>query len=145
MTQHASSSQSQHGQITPLPSINRPASRQTSAFPSRREYLLRRKLDLEMEVHDLLARLDSLDDEQLTLDEAKEHLQQQVPALKKQVAVSGLFGVRQTPAERVFAYQVQRIAQEKARIERDKIRYAHQLQAVHAKLDLLDGELDLLP
>jgi len=98
-----------------------------------------------MEVQDVLAQLDSLDDEQLVLDDAKEALRQQVPGLKKQVAVAGLFGTRQTPAERVFAYQVQRMAQEGARIEQQKIRSSHQLQAAHAKLALVDAEIDLLP
>lgn len=119
--------------------------RYTPSPASRREYLLRRKLDLEMEVQDVLAQLDSLDDEQLALDDAKATLRQQVPALKKQTAVAGLFGVRQTPAERVFAYQVQRMAQEEVRIEQQKIRSSHQLEAAHAKLALVDAEIDLLP
>lgn len=151
MTQNTSSAPS-HGQIAPQPSPNqrppRPSFQPQRYAPSpaaRREYLLRRKLDLEMDVQELLAQLDSLDDEQLALDEVKDKLQQQVGALKKQVAVAGLFGVRQTPAERVFAYQVQRMVQETARIEQQKIRCSHQLQAAHAKLALIDGELDLLP
>lgn len=151
MTQNPSP-MSPNGKITPLPTNHAQAPRAT--FPrqrasvtsvSRREYLVRRKLDLELEAQDLLARLDSLDDEQLALEEAKDRLHKQVPALKKQVAVAGLFGIRQTPAERVFAYQVRRIAQEEARIAQHKIRCSHQIQAVHAKLALIDGELDLLP
>ena len=152
MTQNPTSTQS-NGQITPQPSTTsknpRPSfqpSRYTPSSPAaRRDYLLRRKLDLEMEVQDLLAQLDSLDDEQFALDDAKATLRQQVPVLKKQVAVAGFFGTRQTPAERVFAFQVQRMAQEAARIEQQKIRSAHQLQAAHAKLALVDAEIDLLP
>ena len=151
MTQTTTSAQS-NGQIPSQSSTSRqsprPAFQPQRYAPSpasRREYLLRRKLDLEMEVQDVLAQLDSLDDEQLALDDARSTLRAQVPALKKQTAVAGLFGVRQTPAERVFAYQVQRMAQEEARIEQQKIRSSHQLQAAHAKLALVDAELDLLP
>lgn len=141
-----------NGQIPSQPSPNRqsprPSFQQQRYAPSpaaRRDYLLRRKLDLEMEVQDLLAQLDSLDDEQLALDDARAALHQQVPALKKRVAVAGMFGARQTAAERIFAFQVQRMAQEGTRIEQQKIRSSHQLQAAHAKLTLVDAEIDLLP
>ncbi len=96
-------------------------------------------------MQDLLARLDSLDDEQIALESRKASLRQQMPSLKVQAALTGLFGVRQTAAERVFAFQVQRLLQEDAWVTQQKIRCAHQLQAAHAKLALIDAEIDLLP
>jgi hypothetical protein len=98
-----------------------------------------------MEAQDLIARLDSLDDEWIALQQRKTALQQQVPSLKTQAALSGLLGIRQTAAERLFAFQIQRIAQEEARIELQKIQTSHQINAVNAKLSLIDSEIDLLP
>jgi hypothetical protein len=145
MTQHSTSnphSQSNHqNQNTQAQRQARPMYTHTS----RRDYLLRRKLDLEMEAQDLLARLDSLDDEWIALQQRKAILRQQAPSVKAQALLSGVFGIRQTAGERLFAFQVQRIMQEEVRIEQQKIHYSHQIQAVNAKLALIDSEIDLLP
>ena len=152
MTQHANShphsqvNQSNQHSNGPRTAFNQ--QRQTRSpygYPSRRDLLIRRKLDLEMEAQDLIARLDSLDDEWIALQQRKTALQQQVPSLKTQAALSGLLGIRQTAAERLFAFQIQRIAQEEARIELQKIQTSHQINAVNAKLSLIDSEIDLLP
>ncbi len=69
----------------------------------------------------------------------------QIPSLKTQALISGMFGIRQTAAERLFAFQVQRIMQEEVRIEHQKIQASHQISAINARLALIDAEIDPLP
>lgn len=136
----------QNGQFRQQNQQQQPRQFQSSyASASKRDYLVRRKLDLEMEAQDLLSRLDSLDDQWLALQQRKAMLRQQVPSLKAQVMLSGVFGLRHTAAERLFEFQVSRIMQEEVRIEQHKIHCSHQIGAINAKLALLDSEIELLP
>ncbi|MEO9031458.1 MAG: hypothetical protein ABI413_21855 [Ktedonobacteraceae bacterium] len=152
MTQHVKSNQNgqfhqqnQHNHAQ-RSAFNQPRQAQPSyASAARRDALVRRKLDLEMEAQDLLSCLDSLDDQWIALHQRKAILRQQVPSLKAQVVLSGVFGIRQTSAERLFEFQVSRIMQEEVRIEQQKIHCSHQIGALNAKMALLDSEIDLLP
>ena len=83
----------------------------------RREYLWREHVRLELQVHKCLAQSGGLQREWQLLATRKAALQQRRSGLSTQILLSGLAGMRQLPAERLFHYERERIQQEEVRLQ----------------------------
>ncbi len=110
----------------------------------RREFLWRERVRLELQVHALLARGESLARQWQHLQERKAALGNQLPRVAGQIVLSGLVGMRQLPSERLYFYERDRIAQEEYRLQQDIIRCHGDAAGLHAQIEVLDFELSLL-
>ncbi len=110
----------------------------------RREFLWRERVKLEMQVHALLAYGESLEREWCMLQDRKAHAQQQKPKLAMQIVLSGLAGMRQLPAERLYLYERERLMQEEERLQQAKIRCQSDLVALQAQIEVIQLELSFL-
>ena len=110
----------------------------------RREFLWRERVRLELQVHALLARGESLARQWQHLQERKAALGNQLPRVAGQIVLSGLVGIRQLPSERLHIYERERIAQEEDRLQQDIIRCHGDAAGLLVQIEVLDFELSLL-
>ncbi len=110
----------------------------------RREFLWRERVKLELQVQSLLAHVANLYQQWQHLQTRKIALGNQVPKVAGQILLAGLVGIRQLPAERLYAYEKDRIAQEEDRIQQDFIRCNGDAAALQAQISVIDVELSLL-
>lgn len=110
----------------------------------RREFLWRERVKLELQVQGLLAHVANLYQQWQHLQTRKTALGNQVPKVAGQILLAGLVGIRQLPAERLYAYEKDRIAQEEDRIQQDLIRCNGDAAALQAQISVIDVELSLL-
>lgn len=122
--------------------------RQQAAFSSvqeqRREFLWRERVGLELRVQESMAHADNLQHEWQLLAARKAALLQRRPGLSIQILVSGLAGMRQLPAERLFQYERERMQQEELRLQQALLQCQRDLMALHAQIEVIQIELSLL-
>ncbi len=74
----------------------------------------------------------------------KAALQQRRAGLSTQILLSGLAGVRQLPAERLFQYERERIQQEELRLQQALMQCQRDLMALEAQIEVIQIELSFL-
>lgn len=143
MSQNHQRSQQNHYQYTSQPhESHRPPP--GNAQDQRREFLWRERVRLELQVHALLARGESLARQWQHLQERKAMLGNQLPRVAGQMVIAGLVGIRQLPSERLHLYEKERIAQEEYRLQQDIIRCQSDAAGLYTQIEVLDFELSLL-
>ncbi len=110
----------------------------------RREFLWRERVKLEMQVHALLALLQSMEQEWSVLEQRRAMLEQEKPALAAQIVLSGLAGSRSLPAERLYQYRRERLFQEEERLRQAIIRYQNELAGLQGQIEVILLELSFL-
>jgi hypothetical protein len=110
----------------------------------RREFLWRERVQLEMQVHVVIARATSLAQEWQLLQHKKADLAQQKPQIAAHILLSGLVSRHNLPGERLFHYHRERIAQEEQRIQQAIVCCNNEAAALHAQINVIDIELSLL-
>ena len=110
----------------------------------RREFLWRERVKLEMHVQVCIAQTESLQREWQLLATRKAALQQRRAGLTTQILLSGLVGVRQLPAERLFQYERERMQQEELRLQQALMQCQGDLTALQAQIEVIQIELSFL-
>lgn len=110
----------------------------------RREFLWRERVRLELEMQHWLAYSTTLFAQWQQVQARKAALGNQVPKLAGQILLSGLAGIRQLPAERLYTYEKERIVQEEGRIQQETIRCNGEVAGIEAQIRVIDFELSLL-
>jgi len=143
MTQnHQRFQQNQHQRTSQPHENHRPPP--GNPLDQRREFLWRERVRLELQVHALLARGESLSRQWQLLQERKATLENQLPRVAGQMLIAGLVGIRQLPSERLHLYEKERIAQEEYRLQQDVIRCQGDAAGLYTQIEVLDFELSLL-
>ena len=143
MTQnHQRFQQNQHQRTSQPHENHRPPP--GNPLDQRREFLWRERVRLELQVHALLARGESLSRQWQLLQERKATLENQLPRVAGQMLIAGLVGIRQLPSERLHLYEKERIAQEEYRLQQDIIRCNGDAAGLYTQIEVLDFELSLL-
>jgi hypothetical protein len=110
----------------------------------RREFLWRERVKLELQMHTCIAQMESLQREWQLLATRKAALQQRRSGLSTQILLSGLAGMRQLPAERLFQYERERMQQEELRLQQALLQCQRDLMAVQAQIEVIQIELSFL-
>jgi hypothetical protein len=110
----------------------------------RREFLWRERVKLEMHVQVCIAQSNSLQREWQLLATRKAALQQRRSGLSTQILLSGLAGMRQLPAERLFQYERERMQQEELRLQQALLQCQRDLLALEAQIEVIQIELSFL-
>ena len=110
----------------------------------RREFLWRERVKLEMQVQALLAQVAYLQREGQLLAQRKTGIQQRKPILSAQILLSGLAGIRHLPAERLFQYARERLAQEEVRLQQAMLQCQSDLTGLHAQIEVIQIEWSFL-
>jgi hypothetical protein len=110
----------------------------------RRDFLWRERVRLELEMQHWLAYGSTLFEQWQQVQARKAALGNQVPKLAGQILLSSLAGIRQLPAERLYSYEKERIAQEESRIQQETIRCNGEVTGIEAQIRVIDFELSLL-
>ena len=110
----------------------------------RREFLWRERVRLELQVQECIAQTVSLQREWQLLATRKAALQQRRAGLSTQILLSGLAGMRQLPAERLFQYERERIKQEELRLQQALMQCQRDLMALEAQIEVIQIELSFL-
>jgi hypothetical protein len=110
----------------------------------RREFLWRERVKLELQMQECLAQTDSLQREWQLLATRKAALQQRRSGLSTQILLSGLAGMRQLPAERLFQYERERMQQEELRLQQALLQCQRDLMAVQVQIEVIQIELSFL-
>ena len=110
----------------------------------RREFLWRERVRLELQVQQCLAQSECLQREWQLLATRKAALQQRRAGLSTQILLSGLSGMRQLPAERLFQYERERIQQEELRLQQAQMQCQRDLMALEAQIEVIQIELSFL-
>lgn len=142
--QQSQHKQQQHQQNTHHQQRHQDRHQPGNAQEQRREFLWRERVKLEIQVHALLEYGESLEREWCVLQHRKAQVQQQKPKLAVQIVLSGLAGMRQLPAERLYLYERERQKQEEERLQQAKIRYQSDLAALQAQIEVIQLELSFL-
>ncbi len=141
MSQHHSHTQHNQHQHT---FQSKQSSPPRNPLEQRREFLWRERVKLEFQVQSLLARATTLHQQWQHLQARKAALGHRVPKVAGQILLAGLVGIRQLPAERLYAYEKDRIAQDEDRIQQDLIHCNGDATALQAQISVIDVELSLL-
>jgi hypothetical protein len=110
----------------------------------RREFLWRERVKLEMHVQVCIAQTGSLQREWQLLATRKAAWQQRRSGLSTQILLSGLAGMRQLPAERLFQYERERMQQEELRLQQALLQCQRDLMALEAQIEVIQIELSFL-
>ena len=110
----------------------------------RREFLWRERVRLELQVQQCIAQSESLQSEWQLLATRKAALQQRRAGLSTQILLSGLSGMRQLPAERLFQYERERIQQEELRLQQALLQCQRDVMALEAQIEVIQIELSFL-
>ena len=110
----------------------------------RREFLWRERVKLELQVQASFSRAESLEQAWLALQQRKAGLEQRKPKLAAQIVLSSLARSRSLPAERLFHYERERIAQEEERLRQSIIFSQGDLAALQAQIEVIQLELSFL-
>ena len=78
----------------------------------RREWLWHKRLELELEVHNLMAQEQQIMRDLYLIQCRKEQLQRQRPQLIAQILITGLVSRMPAPSERTYHYTMERLIQE---------------------------------
>ena len=112
----------------------------------RRDWLWQERIKCELQVHQLLAREQQLLADLQWIAERRAALQCERPKLALSIVLTGIVGIRQAPGERLYAYTLERLANEEGRIQHDRHwceaernRLGNQIATLIIELELLDG------
>ena len=140
---HQRSQQNQHQHTSQPHQGHRPPP--GNPLDQRREFLWRERVRLELQVQALLAWGESLARQWQHLDVRKAALGNQLLTVASQMIIAGLVGMRQQlPAERLYLYEKERIAQEEYRLQQDILRCQCDAAGLYTQIEVLDFELSLL-
>jgi hypothetical protein len=110
----------------------------------RREYLWRERTSRQMHLQALIARAAHLEVEWQAVQRRKASMQQQRPKLAALIVLSSLAGIRFLPAERLFWYERQLLAQDEARLRQARTCCQRDLAALQAQIEFIQQELSSL-
>ena len=114
------------------------------AQQQRREFLWRERVRLEMQVQACIAQYDGLQREWQLLASRKAAMQHRQAGLSTQILLSGLAGVRQLPAERLYQYERERLRQEELQLRQAVMQCQRDLTALQAQIEVILVELSFL-
>ncbi len=97
-----------------------------------------------MQVHGLLALLQSIEQEWSVLEQRRVMLEQEKPRVAVQIVLSSLVGSRYLPAERLFQYRRERLVQEEERLRQTMMRCQNDLAGLQAQIEVICLELSFL-
>ncbi|HEU5381640.1 MAG TPA: hypothetical protein VFV38_39970 [Ktedonobacteraceae bacterium] len=123
----------------------RPIPQQRTA--SREEFLWRRKLDLEEQAFDTIARINALQDKLAMIEDQKKTLKQELLDLQAKFQPNPLATFltrRPQPDLRLLESQVRRLVEEEGKAKADLSLAQHSLDSLNAKVANLEFELNLL-
>lgn len=123
----------------------RPTPQQRTA--SREEFLWRRKLDLEEQAFDTIARINALQDKLAMVEDQKKTLKQELLDLQAKFQPNPLATFltrRPQPDLRLLESQVRRLIEEEGKAKADLLLAQHSLDSLNAKVANLEFELNLL-
>ncbi len=115
------------------------------AQQGRREWLWRKRLELELEVHQLLAQQEQALRELHLIEQRRACVQRQRPQIIAHILLTGLVGML-SPGERAYHYMLERLAQEEryelgqwnwCQAQRSKL--TGQIATINVELALLDA------
>ncbi|HEU5376996.1 MAG TPA: hypothetical protein VFV38_16320 [Ktedonobacteraceae bacterium] len=135
----------QQPQHSANPQHPRPAPQQRTA--SREEFLWRRKLDLEEQAFDIIARINALQDKLALIEDQKKTLKQELLDLQAKFQPNPLATFltrRPQPDLRLLESQVRRLVEEEGKAKADLSLAQHSLDSLNAKVANLEFELSLL-
>jgi len=115
-----------------------------SVLQQRREFLWRERVKLELQVQACIAQTETFQREWQLLATRKAAQQQRRAGLSTQILLSGLVGVRQLPAERLFQYERERMQQEELRLQQALLQCQRDLMALQAQIEVIQIELSFL-
>lgn len=110
----------------------------------RRDWLWQERVKLELQVQNLFSQEQRACADAHLLAQRKAALLGQRPKIVFQMALSGIAGIHVTPAERAYAYALERIAQEEARIQSFWCWCQAERQRLDGQIVLINTELTLL-
>lgn len=114
---------------------------------SREAFLWRRKLDLEEQAFDTIARINALQDKLEMLKEQKQDLKQELLHLQKKLQpnpLATLLARRPCPDLRLIESQVRRLVEEEGKAKAELSLAQHTLDSLNAKVAHLEFEQHLL-
>jgi chaperonin cofactor prefoldin len=120
---------------------------------SREAFLWRRKLDLEEQAFDTIARINALQDKLAMIEEQKKQFKQELTELQdtlrkhglfQHVPIVGILARRPQPDLRLLESQIKRLLEEERKAKADLSLAQHSLDSLNAKAAHLDFELSLL-
>ena len=135
---------SQHQQFS---GSSQQSSSQQREQRNRRDWLWRRRLELELEVHHLLAQEQEMIADLQTIQQRKELLQRQRPQIVAQILITGLVKMP-APSERTYHYAMERLFQEETSVlqqwnwcRSQYTRLQGQITTINIEIALLDASL----
>lgn len=114
---------------------------------TREEFLWRRKLDLEEQAFDTIARINALQDKLVLIGDRKKEIKQQLLDVQARLQQSPLLAVlvpRPRPDLRLLESQVKRLVEEEEKTKADLFLANHSLDSLNAKIANLEFELSQL-
>ena len=114
---------------------------------SREEFLWRKKLDLEEQAYDFIARINALQDKLTLIEEQKKTLKQELVNLQAKLPplpVASLLARKPQPNLRLLESQVRRLIEEEIKTKADLSLAQHSLDSLNSKVAHLEFELSLL-
>ena len=114
---------------------------------SREEFLWRRKLDLEEQTFDTIARINALQDKLEMMNDQKKQFKQELLNMQARLpfnSVMGLLARRPQPDLRLLETQIRRLIEEEGKTKADLSLAQHSLDSLNAKIAHLAFEQSLL-
>lgn len=146
--------QSQQSQQSSSASQNHrslPMSQQRTA--SREEFLWRRKLEMEEQTFDTIARINAFQDKLAMIEEQKKKFKQELIDIQNKlqqcgplpnIPVVGFLARRPQPDLRLLETQIKRLVEEEGKTKADLSLAQHSLDSLNAKVAHLEFELSML-
>ena len=113
----------------------------------REEFLWRKKLDLEEQAYDFIARINALQDKLALIEEQKKTLKQELVNLQAKLQplpMVSLLARKPQPNLRLLESQVRRLIEEEIKTKADLSLAQHSLDSLNSKVAHLEFELSLL-
>lgn len=139
-------SQSQSSQPSSSASQNHQSASQ-QRMASREEFLWRRKLEMEEQAFDTIARINALQDKLSMIEEQKQQCKQTLVRLQATLpltAVATLLARRPQPDLRLMEWHIKRLIEEEGKTKADLLLAQHMLDSLNAKVAHLELEISLL-
>ena len=114
---------------------------------SREEFLWRRKLDLEEQAFDTIARINALQDKLNLIENRKNEVKQELLDLQARLNLNPMLAIlvhRPRPDLRLLETQVKRLIEEEEKTKADLFLANHSLDSLNAKIAHLEVEQSLL-
>ena len=114
---------------------------------SREEFLWRRKLEMEEQAFDTIARINALQDKLIMIEEQKKQFKQELLDMQDKLPsnpVVMLLARRPQPDLRLLETQIKRLVEEEGKTKADLSLAQHSLDSLNAKVAHLEFEISLL-